>query len=73
MINYVKIEIFKLLANPGVGKHFLQRATFKMLLLPGAANINCILPGAHILHNSHFRLSKNTVSNETHGRKSREF
>jgi len=32
-----------------------------------------ILSGTHILHNSHFRLSKNTVSNETHGRKSREF
>jgi len=40
-------------------------------MLPGAANIKLRLTGeVHIPHYSHFRLSKNAVSNETRGIKS---
>jgi len=69
--------------RPGMGKHLLQRATLKILLLPRAAcsyYIYCICNRFENLkkvlhelpqnegHTSHFRLSKNAVSNETCGK-----
>jgi len=68
----------------GVGKHFLRKATLKILLLPRAACsyyicyiYNRLENLKKVLHelpqnednNSHFRLSKNAVSNETCGKK----
>jgi len=66
-------------ARPGVGKHFLRRATLKMLLLSRAACLYYIyyiynrfenfkkvlykLP-QNEGNNSHFRWNKNAVSNE---------
>jgi len=67
-----------------MGKHFLRRATLKILLLPRAACsyyiyfiYNRFETLKKVLHelpqnegnNSHFRLSKNAVSNETCGKK----
>jgi len=66
-----------------VDKHFLRRATFKILLLSRVArsyHIYCIYDRFEtlkkVLHelpqnkgnNRHFRLSKNAVSNETCGK-----
>jgi len=79
-----KIVSWCLLSRPGVGKHFLQRATLKILLLLRAAcsyyiyyiynrfeNFKIVL---HELpqnegNNSHFQLSTNGVSHETCGKK----
>jgi len=64
----------------GVGKHFLRRATVKILLLPRAAcsyySYNRFENVKKVFHelpqnecnNSHYRLSKNAVSNETCGK-----
>jgi len=63
-----------------VGKHFLRKATLKILLIPRAAcsyyiyyTYNPFENLKKVLHeltqnegnNSHFRLSKNAISNET--------
>jgi len=67
----------------GVGKHFLRRATLKILLLPRAAssyyiyylynrfeNLKKVLHGVpqNEGNNSQFRLSKNAFSNEKCGK-----
>jgi len=74
----------KTLSSAGVDKHFLRRAALKILLLPRAACsyytyyiYNRFENFKQVLHelpqnegnDSHFRLSKNAVSNETCGKK----